>query len=156
MASTCALQGALEEGGCAVGVNVGEERFEIVANAREVGFDGLWVDMGTLESDVVTQGLRGWVNRQCVKFTEREVGVCGRGIGVCGGGVDGHSEKDGALVDEPLGGPGQLRGLPGRWGNGGHFLQPPSHPEGVGRFECLNEVPNAMLQHSETWTGDLR
>ena len=77
MASTCALQGALDEGGCAVGANVGEEWFEIVANAREVGFDGLGVDMGALESDVVTEGLGRWVNRQCVKFTEGEVGVCG-------------------------------------------------------------------------------
>ena len=72
------------------------------------------IHMGTLKGDVVTQGLGCWVNGQYVKFTaECEVGVCGRGVGVCGGGVNGHSEKDGVLVDEVLCCPGQLHGLPG-------------------------------------------
>ena len=80
------LQGAFDECGCTVGVNVREEQFEIVANARQVRFNGLGVDMGTLEGDVVTQGLECWVNGECMKFTECVVGVCGRGIGVCSGG----------------------------------------------------------------------
>ena len=45
-----------------VGPNVREEQFEIVANARQVGFNRLGVNMGTLEGDVVNQGLRCWVN----------------------------------------------------------------------------------------------
>ena len=66
--------------------------------------------MGTLKGDIVAQGFRCWVDGECVKFTEGEVGVCGRGVGVGGGGVDSHSEKDGALIDEALCCPGQPDG----------------------------------------------
>ena len=44
-------------------LNVGEEWFEIVADARQVRFNGLGVDMGPFKGDVVTQGLGHWVNR---------------------------------------------------------------------------------------------
>ena len=105
--------------------NVREERLKVVTNAGQVRFNGFGVNMCTLEGHIVTQGLGGGVNGQGVKFAEREVGVCGGGIGVGGGGVDSHSEEDGALVDETLRSPGEPLGLPGCWGDGGHFLAAP-------------------------------
>ena len=108
-----------------MGANVREEWLKVVANARQVRFDRLGVNMDTLKGDVITQGLRGWINGQSIKFTECEVGVCSRGIGVGGGGVNSHSKEDGALIDEMLYSPGQSHGLPGCWGDGGHFLAAP-------------------------------
>ena len=65
--------------------NVGKKWLEVATDARKVGFDGLRIDVTALESDVVAEGFRSWVNRNVVKFAEGEVRVSGRGVRVCGG-----------------------------------------------------------------------
>ena len=71
--STCTLQGALDECRGAVGTNVQEERFQAATDAGKVRFDRFGVDMSTLESDVIAEGFRCWVDRQMVEFAKGEV-----------------------------------------------------------------------------------
>jgi hypothetical protein len=93
--------------------DVWEMGFKLVADAGEVGIDGVGVNTMAHIYGVKTQRVRGWVNWKLVEPAELDVGVERRAVCLRRGCVDGGAEGDSALMDELLHGPGFPHGLPG-------------------------------------------
>ena len=85
MAAQGTFECPFDECTMSVCANVGKKWLEVVTDARKVGFDRLRINVTALESDVVAEGFRSWVNRYVVKFAEGEVRVSGGGVRVRSG-----------------------------------------------------------------------
>jgi hypothetical protein len=89
---------------------------ELVADAREVRVDRRGLDVVRHVNDVETKCVGGRVDWKVVGTAERDVGVQGGRVRGGGGSVNGVPERNSALMQETLAGPGNTNRLPGRMG----------------------------------------
>jgi hypothetical protein len=80
-----ASNGARDKEALPILPDIGEEGFELAANAGEIGISRFWVNVGGDVNSVEAEGVRSWVNWEVMHVAESEVRVKGRCISTEGG-----------------------------------------------------------------------
>ena len=103
-----------------------EVSLKLVADAREVGVDRVWLDMVAHENDIEAEGVFSGIDGAVVEFAEGDVGVQCRGVVVICRFVKYTPECNRPFMDESVDCPSFPGGLPGVFGQGDHFFAAPN------------------------------